>query len=97
MNVSKKVEGQFMSMVLKTHSVNFLSLAAEVCDSSCSRWLSSQSLLICVWSLSFSSRSWRGHRGERKVFSHPTTVAKINLHQHESLGDIKQEFMFTQM
>lgn len=53
---------QFMSMVLKTHSVNFLSLAAEVWDSSCSLWLSSQSLLIWAWSLTFSSRScgrWR--------------------------------------
>lgn len=48
---------QFMSMVLKTHSVNFLSLAAEVCDSSCSLWLSSHSLLIWPCSRTFSSCS----------------------------------------
>lgn len=69
-------------MVLKTHSVNFLSLAAEVWDSSCSLWLSSQSLLIWVWSLNFSSRSCRD--GEKltptvKPFtsSSPTSTACI--------------------
>lgn len=48
---------QFRSMVLKTHSVNFFSLAAEFWDSSWSLWLSSQSRLIWAWSFSFSSRS----------------------------------------
>lgn len=52
-----------MSMVLKTHSVNFLSFAAEVWDSSCSLWLSSQSLLIWAWSRSFSSRSCERMKG----------------------------------
>ena len=56
--------GQFMSMVLKTHSVNFFSLVADVCDSSCSLWLSSHSLLTCPCSLSFSSRSWGRRMGD---------------------------------
>lgn len=71
-------ELQFMSMVLKTHSVNFLSLAADVCDSSCSRWLSSQSLLICAWSLTFSSRSCRGDKQSWTITTNPnTTIEEI--------------------
>lgn len=57
--------GQFMSIVLKTHSVNFLSLAADVWDSSWSLWLSSQSLLIWDWRRNFSSRSCARRKGQK--------------------------------
>ncbi|TNN87284.1 hypothetical protein EYF80_002486 [Liparis tanakae] len=55
---------QFMSMVLKTHSVNFLSLAEALYDSSRRRWLSSRRSWICVCSDTLASFSWRRQRGE---------------------------------
>lgn len=50
---------QFMSIVLKTHSVNFLSLAVALYDSSWSRWLSSRKLWTCTCSDAFASFSWQ--------------------------------------
>lgn len=44
--LEQRSKRQFMSMVLKTHSVNFLSLAEALYDSSRSRWLSSRRLWI---------------------------------------------------
>lgn len=70
---------QFMSMVLKTHSVNFLSFAADVWDSSWSLRLSSQSLLIWAWSLSFSSRSCKDEDGLWKIWVMQSTLFDISI------------------
>lgn len=57
---------QFISIVLKTHSVNFFSFSDALWDSSCNRKLSSRKCCTSAWRLALSSFSW-GMRKRRRA------------------------------
>lgn len=85
---------QFISMVLKTHSVNFLSLAEALYDSSRRRWLSSRRLSIwaCRDALASFSWMWTTHclwMWILHIFSYCKRILFIkNIYTHIYIGHI---------